>query len=695
MKPGEGLDQSVRYLKGVGPKRAETLERLGIRTVEDLLYFLPRSYEDRSNITPIGDLKPGVKATIKARIKSLNAYTARRRRQQIVEIGVTDGTGFLSLVWFQTAYLKEDDFQSDKEMFFTGKVQYYQKKDRLQMVAPRYDPADGEDGDSPENPILPEYPLTEGLNQTAMRKMVRVALQLFAGMFREILPDETLKANDLPEINQAVVDAHFPESTEIARRARRRFAYEELFLLELAMAMRRQNTRTETGHSFEINEKINERFHALFPFSFTGAQERSIAEIAEDIQKNVPMNRLLQGDVGSGKTAVALYPLLVAVANKYQAAIMAPTEILAEQHFRRFNEYLKHGRVRMELLRGGAKPAERRRIIEDVASGEIDLLVGTHALIQRDVDFLRLGAVVVDEQHKFGVMQRSALRAKGLHPHVLVMTATPIPRSLALTVFGDLDVSVLDEMPPGRKPIDTKCVKLSALDKVYKFTAGKLKEGRQAFVVYPLVEESETLDIKAATSMAEELARGPFRGFRVGLLHGRMSADEKERVMREFRDGETDLLVTTLVVEVGVDVANATIMIVEHAERFGLSQLHQLRGRIGRGEEESYCFLVADPKTEDAVNRLKALVKTSDGFKISEEDLRIRGPGEFFGTRQHGLPEMKIADIINDFALLRLARRDAFALIQRDPELQRPENAAARKAVMERFKDKLELFQVG
>jgi ATP-dependent DNA helicase RecG len=466
-------------------------------------------------------------------------------------------------------------------------------------------------------------------------------------------------------------------------------------VLELGMAMRRVHLRHEPGIAFQITPRIDEHFRALFPFKFTKAQERVMAEIAADMRDPAPMNRLLQGDVGSGKTAVALYPLLVAVANKYQAAIMAPTEILAEQHYLRFSEFLRHGRVRMALLKGGASAAERRDILDRAARGELDLVIGTHALIEEDVDFARLGAVVVDEQHKFGVLQRHKLRRKGVNPDVLVMTATPIPRTLALTVFGDLDVSMLDEMPPGRHPILTQWVAPKDVAATFDFLTRRLREGEQGYVVYPLVEESDKLELGAATKMAERLQRGPLRQFRVGLLHGRMSSDEKEHVMRAFRGHEMDVLVATQVVEVGVDVANATVMIVEDADRFGLAQLHQLRGRIGRGSGHSWCFLVAKGASQESRDRLSVLVKTCDGFKIAEEDLRMRGPGEFLGTRQHGLPELHFGDPINDFSVLQAARRDAFQLVAGDPQLAKPGHAPLRQALEERFKGRMDLIHVG
>ena len=695
MAAENGLDKSVRYLKGVGPKRAETLERLGIKTVRDLLFFLPRSYEDRSHIIPIADLKVGRRATIKAKVLDSSAFISHRGRR-VWTVHVADNSGKLKLIWFQSGHLKEEDFPVGHEMYFTGKLDFYEKGKRLQMVSPQMEDAEAGGIEAIYTTrVLPEYPLTEGVSQGVLRKIVKRALDECMDVPKEFIPEALLQSSKLPPINRALMDAHFPPTVEKGREARRRFVYEDFLILELGMALRRRRIKHEPGIAFRITPQIEEHFRRLFPFSLTAAQERVIKEIASDMQKPEPMNRLLQGDVGSGKTAVAMYPLLVAVANKFQAAIMAPTEILAEQHFRRFNEFLRHGRVRMALLRGGANAAERREMLEGVSAGRIDLVVGTHALIEEDVEFRRLGAVVVDEQHKFGVLQRQKLRRKGVNPDVLVMTATPIPRTLALTVFGDLDVSALDEMPPGRHRIETRYAEPRDLKDAHKFLIERLRQGEQAYIVYPLVEESEKSDLGAATKMAEELQAGALREFRVGLVHGRMPGDKKERVMDAFRKREIAVLVATQVIEVGVDVPNATVMIIEHAERFGLAQLHQLRGRIGRGSGQSWCYLVGKPGSREARDRLRVLLRTTDGFRIAEEDLRLRGPGEFFGTRQHGLPELKIADIINDFALLRLARNDAFALVERDPKLEKPEHAALKQAVAQRFEGRMELIQIG
>ena len=685
------LQDSVQYVKGVGPKRLEVLKRLGIETVGDLLRHAPRDYEDRSKITPIARLRVGERATVRAQVVAAEKFRTKRGRA-MARVLVKDGSGTLTCLWFSTRYFREQDFPAGREMFFSGRVDFYRGP---QMVSPQHELAD--EGEALFGPrILPVYPLTEELNQTGLRRITKVALDNYAHLFEDMFDETFLKERKLPALPDAIRCIHYPETLGEAARARRRLAYDELFLLELGMALRRRGIRREdTGFAFAVSPEMDRRIRRRFPFKLTAAQERVVAEIQEDMRSNKPMNRMLQGDVGSGKTVVALYAMLVAVANKFQSAIMAPTEILAMQHYETVGRYLAGSRVRTSLLVGGRGSRERAEALRKVAAGEVDLVIGTHALVQGDVKFKNLGLVVVDEQHKFGVLQRATLRQKGRHPDVLVMTATPIPRTLALTVFGDLDVSVLDELPPGRQPVKTRQYPPEKLDMAYEFIRKRVTAGEQAFVVYPLVEESEVLDLKAATTGARQLQQRIFSEFRVGLLHGRMRSDEKERVMAEFRAGRYHVLVSTIVVEVGIDVPNATIMVVEHAERFGLAQLHQLRGRIGRGSRTSWFLLFGEPKNEDARRRLQAICSTTDGFRIAEEDLKLRGPGEFFGTRQHGLPELRVADIVGDYQLLRLARRDAFNLAKSDPELAAPGNKKIRERLDEAFKDRLDLIRVG
>jgi ATP-dependent DNA helicase RecG len=688
----KSLQDSVQYSKGVGPKRLELLKRLGIETLRDLLYFVPRGYEDRSLITPISRLRVGERATIKARVVAAEKFRVRGGRE-MAHVEVEDDSGRLTCTWFHTRFFREQDFPAGREMLFTGKADSYNGLPR--MISPEHELSDeGEMFFGPH--ILPIYPLTEDLNQNALRRVMKEAVGENAGLVEDMFDAAFLKEHNLPALADAIRNIHFPETPQAAAQARRRLAYDELFLLELGMAQRRRDIRREdAGLSFQVTPEIDQRIRRRFPFKLTGAQERAIAEIAADMRSPKAMNRMLQGDVGSGKTVVALYAMLVAVANRCQAALMAPTEILATQHFETIQRYLAGSRVRTALLVGGRSARERKQDLERVAAGEADLVVGTHALVEGDVAFKKLGLVVVDEQHKFGVIQRAKLRQKGRHPDVLVMTATPIPRTLALTVFGDLDLSTLDEMPPGRQPVRSKWYPPEKLEAAYEFIRARINAGEQAFVVYPLVEESEALDLKAATTSAEHLQRKVFPEFRIALLHGRMRPDEKDRVMSEFRAGRYHILVSTIVVEVGIDIPNATIMVIEHAERFGLAQLHQLRGRIGRGSRPSFLLLFAEPKGEEPRKRLNIICSTTDGFRIAEEDLKLRGPGEFFGTRQHGLPELRVADIINDYALLQLARRDAFRIVADDPGLAKPEHAKIRARLEEAFKNRLDLIRIG
>jgi ATP-dependent DNA helicase RecG len=682
---------SVQFLKGVGPKRLEVLQKLGISTVRDLLFFLPRDYEDRTQITPIAKLRVGEKATVRASVQSIRMFRSGRGRA-MAELTAADDTGVLRCIWFHTRYFQESKYPEGREMFFTGKVDFFKGP---QIVSPQTELADS--GEALFGPsILPIYPLTENLNQTGLRKVMKVAVEDYADSLPDMLPTDLLKKLKLPSTSNAIRTVHFPESTESGVLARKRLAYDELFLLEFGMALRRRGIRqADHGFAFDITPTIDKRIRKRFPFQLTSAQERAIAEIRKDMAAPVAMNRLLQGDVGSGKTVVALYAMLAAVANHHQAALMAPTEILATQHFQTIQRYLAGSRVRIALLVGGMRGSERKEMLQKVVDGEIDIVIGTHALVQGTVDIPKLALAVVDEQHKFGVIQRQKLRQKGRHPDVLVMTATPIPRTLALTVFGDLDVSVIDELPPGRQPVKSRAFGKDKLDAAYEFIRKHIARGEQAFFVYPLVEESEALDMKAATVSARHLQRDVFPELRIGLLHGRMKQDEKDCVMAEFRAGRYHILVSTIVIEVGIDIPNATIMVVEHAERFGLSQLHQLRGRIGRGDKPGYFLLLANPKNDGARQRLKVICSTTDGFRIAEEDLKLRGPGEFFGTRQHGLPELHIADIIKDYQLLRRARRDAFDLALRDPALKAPEHQLIRERLTDAFKNRLDLIHVG
>ena len=689
------LSREVQYVKGVGPKLAQTLKKLDIRTVADLFYHLPRDYQDRSQLVPIERVKIDAFHTVRGKVKITRQYKTRRR-VPVFEAIITDGTGELLLKFFGHRTGIEEHFTEGAEIIASGKVTLYR---RAQMVSPHYErPEDMEEEDDHvhTNRIVPIYPLTQGIGEARIRRIVKGAIDEHLDAVKDFYDESFRKSHRLMSLKHALRAVHYPESQEEILSAQRRLKYDEFLLFEIGMALRRRGIKEDQeGIAFDITPKIDEHIRARFPFALTKSQETVIEEIGADMTSASPMNRLLQGDVGSGKTVVALYAMLAAIANKKQAAIMAPTEILAEQHYETIMRYLRNSRVRIGLLAGGLTQKTRRETLEKIAAGEVDLVVGTHALVEGDVEFKDLGLVVVDEQHKFGVIQRQKLRRKGVAPDVLVMTATPIPRTLSLTVFGDLDVSTIEELPPGRQPVTTRWVNKSQIQKAYDFIRRKLRDGQQAFIVYPLVEESEKLDLKAATEGARFLQKKVFPGFRVGLLHGRMKSHEKDPVMRRFRDGGYHVLVSTIVIEVGIDIPNASIMVVEHAERFGLAQLHQLRGRIGRGEHKSYCLLFGEPKGETAERRLTIMTQTSNGFKIAEEDLRIRGPGEFFGTRQHGLPEFKVGDIIEDFELLRLARKDAFALVESDPPLSAPEHQAVLQQVRIKFRDRLDLIDVG
>jgi len=693
LKGKSTLQNPAQFAKGVGPRRYALLKRLGVNTIEDLLLFLPRDYHDRTRVKKVADLRKGESAVVEVDIFGMKLRRIPPRRT-VLEVNIGDDSGLAEAVFFNQEYLAEK-FAEGGRLLLWGKVRIY--KGRKQFQNPNFEILKEEaSSEAFTDPILPVYPLTEGLSQRQICSIQKRAVEDFADGFLEIQPPEILKRRRLLPIQEAIRKVHFPGTIEEAREARRRLAYDELFLFQTAMALRKRKVEVEhKPHNIRITPRIDEHIRRLFPFRLTPDQEKVIREIKKDLESPHPMNRLLQGDVGSGKTVVAIYAILAAVANKLQAALMAPTEILAAQHFGTIRSYLEKARVRYALIVGGLSKAKREKLLSATAAGEIDLVVGTHSLIQEEVTFKNLALLVVDEQHKFGVLQRAALRKKGLHPDCLVMTATPIPRTLTLSVFGDLDVSIIEKMPPGRKPVKTILVPPKKREAAFGFLRDEVRAGRQVFIVYPLVEESERLDLQAATKMAEELQKGAFKDFRVGLVHGRMRREEKERVMGDFEKGLIQVLVATTVVEVGIDIPNASVMVIEHAERFGLSQLHQLRGRIGRGAHKSYCLLFGEARTPEARARLAIMAKTNDGFKIAEEDLRIRGPGEFFGTRQHGLPELKVANLIFDFDILRRAREDAFNLVRRDPALKQPPHTAIRRALLQKFRGRLELADVG
>jgi ATP-dependent DNA helicase RecG len=682
------LASALQYLKGVGPRRAADLQHVGLSTVEDLLYRFPTRYEDRGHFQTIASLRPGVAASIAGEVLSSGVRPTRRPRFRIFEMLVRDRTGSLRAIWFNQPFLN-DVFHPRQRVILYGKLEL--SSHGLQMQNPQYELLRGDDETESDGAppgeaisdeetihtgrIVPVYEKTGQLTAKLQRALVYQALQTLPPALPDPLPEDVRRRQGLMDRRQALQDVHFPppdvpidQLNAFRSPAHRRLIFEEFFLFQLGIVLRRRRADTERkARPVVVTDATREAVRRVLPFRLTNDQKTAVREIVTDMQRPQPMNRLLQGDVGSGKTIVALMASLVAMENGLQVAFMAPTEILAEQHFFNIRRLLEQSRFRIALLTGATPARKRRELLAELAGGSLHMVIGTHALVQEDVAFHELGLAVIDEQHRFGVLQRATLRAKGLHPDVLVMTATPIPRTLALTTYGDLDVSVIREMPPGRKPISTTARPESRRDDIYAFVRDQIEQGRQAYIIYPLVEESEKVDLKAATEMADHLSQDVFPEFRVALLHGRMKQDAKDRVMGGFARGEFHILVSTTVVEVGVDVANATVMVVEHAERFGLSQLHQLRGRVGRSQHKSYCILLyQSPLSEQGRERLKALTDTTDGFEIAERDLALRGPGDFFGTRQSGLPTLRVGDLLRDHAVMEEARREAVASLD-DP----------------------------
>jgi ATP-dependent DNA helicase RecG len=692
------LATPLQYLKGVGPRRAADLARAGLNTVEDLLYRFPIRYEDRSRFQAIASLKPGQNAAISGRVLSCGLRSTRRPGFKIFEALISDAGGAMRATWLNQPFLR-DVFAAGQHVILFGAVEM-RAGAGLQLTNPQYEILDDVEGETIHTGrIVPVYEKAGTVTPKIQRKLVHDVLQRIPTDLPDHLPERLRLRLALPGRSAALLGAHFPPSDadlEALNRfdtpAQRRLIFEEAFLFQIGVHARRRSAAAERKPvTIEVNDRIRESARRVLPFRLTAGQRQALKEIVEDLQRPQPMNRLLQGDVGAGKTIVALLAALVAMENGVQVAFMAPTEILAEQHFINISRLLQASRFRVALVTGSTAAAVRRQQRAEVESGAVHLVVGTHALVQGGMRFHRLGLVVIDEQHRFGVLQRATLREKGLQPDVLVMTATPIPRTLALTVYGDLDVSFIRDLPPGRLPVKTIAKPESRRDEIYAFVRQQLDAGRQAYVIYPLVEESDKVDLKAATEMADHLAQEVFPEYRVGLLHGRMKADGKDRVMKAFAAGDLHILVSTTVVEVGVDVPNASVMLVEHAERFGLSQLHQLRGRVGRGRHQSYCCLVYQaPLSDEARERLKALTETTDGFEIAERDLTLRGPGDFFGTRQAGMPTFRLIDLVRDDQLLDLAQREAAAWL--DSSAPTPE---ALGKLMESWQARFKLIEVG
>lgn len=668
------LNTDVRYIKGIGEQRAKALGKLGIATLRDLIAYFPRAYEDRRSFCRIAQLQSGENACVEAMVAAEPVVSRVRKGLELVKVRVVDETGTLFLTFFNQSYISNTLRRGETFTFF-GKVEGTER--RKAMTNPL---VEREGRRELTGRIVPVYPLTAGVSQTMLIRAVEQGLAACRDLLPDPLPDEVRRAHQLCSIGYAYDQIHFPTSEEELAIARRRLVFEELFLLTIGLKKlrrRREGLRCAPWVDTELGD-----FAAALPFRLTGAQRRAIDEITADLRAGRPMNRLVQGDVGSGKTMVAAAAMVCAVKNGFQAALMAPTEILAEQHYRGLAPLLERLGISCVLLTGGMRARERRQTLEHIALGQAQVVIGTHALISADVTYHALGLVVTDEQHRFGVGQRAALSAKGNAPHLLVMSATPIPRTLALIIYGDLDVSVIDELPPGRQRIDTFCVTGAYRQRFYGFVRKEIQAGRQAYIICSMVEHGQAQpdDRKAATEYAQLLREKVFPDLNIACVHGRMKPREKETVMAAFAAGEVHILVSTTVVEVGVDVPNATVMVVEDADRFGLSQLHQLRGRVGRGQHKSYCILVSDNKNEETRQRLKVMTGTNDGFRIAEEDLRLRGPGDFFGQRQHGLPALKVADLSCDMALLKEAQTAAEALLGRDPSLHSCPATAARVA---------------
>lgn len=718
----------LQYIKGVGPKRAAVLENLGIKSIRNLLYYFPRGYLDRSQIVRIADLRKHVKdgkpVTIFAEVFRQEARRTRRGNKFIFLLTVKDDSGFLTCVWFEGFQWLKNAFENG-EFLALSAVPTLDKLNRPQFVHPQYDRLKSAEEDEPNwgklfntGSIIPKYRSSAeleraGLDSRGFRRIIRYAVDHHLSAVDETLSSDIMKRQNLCDENSAIRSIHFPADLQGLETARRRLKFEELFFLQLMLALRKRNAQQRLrGLTYDVESKLAHQLVHSLHFELTRAQRKVLREIVDDLKSPYPMNRLLQGDVGSGKTIVALCTALLAVENGLQVAFMAPTEILAEQHYQTLTEFLKGSPVNLRLLVGGQRKKLREDILEDIRQGSAQIVIGTHALVEEKVEFLNLGLVIVDEQHRFGVMQRAVLRLKGINPDVLIMTATPIPRTLSMTLYGDLEVSAIDEMPANRRPVRTALRTEKEKVRVYQFVKEEIQRGRQAYIVFPLIEESEKVDLKAATQEYEHLQQKFFPEYKLGLLHGRMKSDMKEEVMHKFKKGEINILVSTTVIEVGIDVPNASIMLIENAERFGLAQLHQLRGRVGRGADQSYCILIADygwfdshakgmdisdirDEKEHARLRLETMVQTTDGFKIAEVDLKLRGPGEFFGTQQSGLPGLNIANLVDDAELLTRARKEAFNIIKNDPHLRHEENECVKKHFEEEFREFLELGAIG
>lgn len=669
----------VQYLKGVGPKRAQLFKKLNIKTFEDLIYYKPEYYDDRTVFRMLNEVEENEKASFKLKVIGSNISLYPRRGMNIIKFPVSDGINHAYLTWFNQEYIKYQ-LEVGKTYIVTGR-----KKSRageIQISNPDF--KEYKEGDT--GSILPVYSLTEGLTNRVIWKIIKQSLEEHYYKIEEILPSNILLKYGMMGRNEALKTMHKPDSSRSLLRALNRLKFEEFLILQLGLFLiKSKNISDESGLVHKGNTLV-ENFLKSLPFNLTKAQKRVFKEIKEDMESDLQMNRLVQGDVGSGKTVVALLAMLKAVDSGYQASMMAPTEILASQHYLSIKNFLKETNIKVGLLVGSMKKSEKEELLIDLKNGRIDILVGTHAIIQENVEFKSLGLVITDEQHRFGVEQRNMFSRKGNNPDILVMTATPIPRTLALILYGDLDISIIDELPPGRKEIETYAVAMNMEKRVHKFIDLQIEEGRQAYVVCPLIEENENINVKSVEEVYEHLKNHALKHRKIGLLHGQMSTSEKDNIMDSFKNKELDVLISTTVIEVGVDVSNANMILIYNGERFGLAQLHQLRGRVGRGSHQSYCIILHDSKNEISMERMRVMQSSSDGFIISEKDLELRGPGEFFGTRQHGLPELKIANLFTDMPILKLAQKEANIIINLDPRLESQQNFAIKSEIIRKFK---------
>lgn len=693
------LTSPVQYLKGIGPKRSASLAKLGIVTIEDIFYCFPRRYEDRTNFISIHQLKEGETRTIKAEVLARDERRSWRKRGfTITEVAVGDKSGKIFCVWFNRPYLKEY-LKVGLTLILYGKIERYGS--RLQMNSPEFEIVSGSQDESLNiGRIVPVYSLPEGITQRYFRQTVKLVLDDYLPYTHDSLPYDIRIRNDLLNLAKALINIHFPDNPEMQKEAYRRLSFDEFFLFLLPLALRKMKKQEKLGVAHNTKGELAEKFLMSLPFKFTKSQGEVIAEIKQDMASGRQMQRLLQGDVGSGKTVVASIAGIIAVQGGYQTAFMVPTEILARQHYQKISSQLaKLGpqakAIKLGMLTGSMAEKEKKKTLREIEEGKINFIIGTHALLQEEVSFKKLGLVIIDEQHKFGVAQRALLPRKGVNPDVLIMTATPIPRTLAITLYGDLDVSVINELPPGRLPIKTMLFNKQDIARAYHLLKEQLRLGHQAYIIYPVIEESYALDMAGAKKMYAQLKAGELKEFKLGLIHGKLKQEEQDEIMLKFKNKELNVLVSTTILEVGIDIPEATCMVIENAQRFGLSQLHQLRGRIGRGSFESSCLLISGAETDEAKARLNAMAQYSDGFRIAEEDLKIRGPGEFFGQRQHGLTELKIANPLTQLQLLKRAREEALKLISKDPYLSSRQNTQLKEKLLQRFPEYENFMVVG